>query len=52
MVGLIIVSVIFLGGLVYLGFAIKNAPVLDEPDESTNIWSFEHMHSGAKTTHL
>lgn len=35
MIALIIVSVVVVGGLVYLGFAIKNAPVIDEPDESS-----------------
>ena len=34
MVGLMITTVVVLGGLIYLAFAIKNAPVLDEPDES------------------
>lgn len=30
MVGLIILTAVVLGGLVYLSFAIKNAPIIDE----------------------
>lgn len=33
MIAIIIISAIVVSGLIYLGFAIKNAPVIDEPDD-------------------
>ncbi len=33
MVALIIVSVVVISGLIYLGFAIKNAPTIEDHDE-------------------
>jgi hypothetical protein len=33
MVGLIILSTLVLGGIVYLGLAIKNAPVIEDNQE-------------------
>jgi len=34
MATLIIISVLVLGGLLYLGYAIKNAPVIEEPEDN------------------
>lgn len=33
MVGIIFLTLVLVGGLVYLGYAIKNAPTIDEPED-------------------